>query len=453
MVNYNHRNGRETRDQPYLSVERKRMTGCKCYNAYCKSVQGICKIAFMICAFLVFVIIGASPYFEPIFVLDYQTWPFHLVMLFDIVSWISVIIAFAFFTSGYHLNQPHIAWPKRELIFNCIVLAMVFLAMMLELTNIWRWDPSNIRDGIGDASRYIRIRYGNTYGGLGGYGMGGPVYGTGGRNSYYCGIVDSRFCDSYLLLLQNYNPYLANHIIAGVLLVVLFVIQIIAFSYSYRTYRRFKRDMSRGGAEPEPKLKLWTRLRFHLWNLKTNSSNAIRNGSSSIREKIEDLKSGNTRSDVDGSCTVDLDDVTPNFHPSNTTSQTTIAASVSLNHYETSSNLKMREDDPRPSSGGRRSSSGTRYSDKRSSSRNRSSSGNRSSDKRSSSGNRSSDKRSSSGNRSSDKRSSSRNRSSDKRSTSSRIEEVSSRSRFQESSTFRSNDDEAKSSPMASFVV
>ena len=66
------------------------------------------------------------------------------------------------------------------------------------------------------ASRYIRIRYGNTYGGLGGYGMGGSIYGTGGRNSYYCGIVDSRFCDSYLLLLQNYNPYLANHIIAGV---------------------------------------------------------------------------------------------------------------------------------------------------------------------------------------------------------------------------------------------
>ena len=60
---------------------------------------------------LTIIIIGASPYFRPLFVLEAITWPFHVVMLFTTVIFIATLIMYCLFLSGQHLEYPHIAWP------------------------------------------------------------------------------------------------------------------------------------------------------------------------------------------------------------------------------------------------------------------------------------------------------------------------------------------------------
>ena len=80
---------------------------CLCYNIivvlHCFFNQ--------ILSLLAIIIIGASPYWRALFVLEAITWPFHIVMLITSLVFISTLIMYSLFLSGQHLEYPQVAWP------------------------------------------------------------------------------------------------------------------------------------------------------------------------------------------------------------------------------------------------------------------------------------------------------------------------------------------------------
>ena len=86
----------------FLDKQRK-MCGT-CDGRYARSRQGLCKVGQIILGMLIWIVIAASPYWKPIFILEGQTWPFHLVMLFIFLPWLATIIMYFIFLSGYHYN-------------------------------------------------------------------------------------------------------------------------------------------------------------------------------------------------------------------------------------------------------------------------------------------------------------------------------------------------------------
>jgi hypothetical protein len=75
-----------------------------CDGRYARSKQGLCKVGQIVMGFLIWVVIAASPYWKPIFLLEGKTWPFHLTMLFVFLPWLASIIIYLIFLSGYHYS-------------------------------------------------------------------------------------------------------------------------------------------------------------------------------------------------------------------------------------------------------------------------------------------------------------------------------------------------------------
>ena len=75
-----------------------------CDGRYAKSRQGLCKIGQIFIGMIVWIVIAASPYWKPIFLLEGVTWPFHVVMLFIFITWLTTITFYIIFLSGYHYN-------------------------------------------------------------------------------------------------------------------------------------------------------------------------------------------------------------------------------------------------------------------------------------------------------------------------------------------------------------
>ena len=73
---------------------------------YARSTQGICKIGQIFLGLTVWIAIVASPYWNPLFILEGQTWPFHLTLFAVMSGWIATATCFVIFLSGFHYNYP-----------------------------------------------------------------------------------------------------------------------------------------------------------------------------------------------------------------------------------------------------------------------------------------------------------------------------------------------------------
>ncbi|XP_076813002.1 uncharacterized protein LOC143459662 [Clavelina lepadiformis] len=266
---------------------------CSCDGNYAKSLQGICKITSVFIALLTFIIIGASPYWRTLFVIDGVTWPFHIVMLFTICVFLATLCMYAIFLSGQHLNYAHIAWPTVELYFNIAMFFSTLFAAILEATNVWRWDmgrgltASQLTGGVGS----------NGFNGLGNYGyQSGLTFSQSLDYGSYCTRYP-RDCSDYFSLMLGHNSYYGNHIFATILLFLLLISYAVSTFFSHRTWKVFKRDMTNGKVSLKPSK--WARLRFRMSEIKKPNLPAL-----NIRERVDKLLG---RNEVDESAGDDID--------------------------------------------------------------------------------------------------------------------------------------------------
>lgn len=248
---------------------RKQKSGISWNGKYAKSVQGICAIFCIVVSMLAFLIIGFTPYTNPIYVLERQTWPFHLVMFFTIITWMLFCAAYAFFIMSKDEKYPDVSWTARKMQFNIAMSVLVLTALLIEATNIWRWDFSGQHGtniammGMGNSMNMGggmgRMQ---SVGGMGGYrggsmgGWGAGRFGGGAMNNMgvragsmnanmgmqsYC-VRYPRQCNDLMSLAAGVNPYFGNHLFGCVLLVLLLIGVLVAAVNSTLEYRKEKQD-------------------------------------------------------------------------------------------------------------------------------------------------------------------------------------------------------------------
>jgi len=201
---------------------------------YAKSVQGVCKILFLLFNIIAIALISATPYAIEVFLLDYVTWPFHVIIWICIFCLIFAGGALMFFVAGKHLDKLNVNWHTMEFALNVILLVGAVTNAVLEFTNLWRWDTSYAVDGVGDALDYWQ-KYGHYHSDAGPYGHAAKRLGV----PDIC--KDSALCTAYhAMLLGEQNPFLGNHIGAGVVFAILIIVQEVAIIYSFREHRRFQ---------------------------------------------------------------------------------------------------------------------------------------------------------------------------------------------------------------------
>lgn len=249
------------------------LCGCSCDCNYARSSQGICKIVCILLLGLAWIVIAASPYWRPIFVIGGETWPFHIVMLICVVVWLATLFMYCLFMSGYHLNLGHYNWPKFELYFNIVATLLVLLASCLEAANVWRWDMSNgnvVNPGASGFSNYRQY----------GYRPGMSFTQTLNFGSY-CGNRPQE-CRDYFSLLAGHNTYHANHIFGTVFLFFSVIAYLVSVYFAYRTYQVFIRDMYKPGELPKPTM--WMRFTYQM----EQATNYVKGKADIIRGKNDD---------------------------------------------------------------------------------------------------------------------------------------------------------------------
>lgn len=251
------------------------LCGCSCDCNYARSVQGICKIVAIILLGLAWIVIAASPYWRPIFVIGGQTWPFHIVMLISVVVWLATLFMYCLFMSGYHLNMGHYNWPKFELFFNICASLLVLLAACLEAGSVWRWDMRNGNVLNGGAN-------GGSYSNYYQYGLRPGMSFTQTLNfGSYCGSRPQD-CRDYFSLLAGNNTYHANHIFGTVFLFFSVIAYLVSTYFAYRTYQVFQRDMYKPGELPKPTM--WMRFTYQI----EQATNFVKEKADKIRGKDDD---------------------------------------------------------------------------------------------------------------------------------------------------------------------
>nr|XP_039256938.1 uncharacterized protein LOC120333672 [Styela clava] len=239
---------------PQYRTRRRRTNalGCTCDCNYARSLQGICKVVQICIIGLAWIMVAASPYWRPIFVMEGITWPFHVVMLLSIWVWLSTIFMYCLFMSGYHLSQSHKNWPKIEFIFNMVMVIMVLIAAALEAGNVWRWDMS----------RGSVLTGGTAYSSYYQYGLRPGMSFTQTLNfNSYC-AQRPYDCSDYFNLLAGNNSYYTNHLFAVVLLIFGLIAYLVSTFFAWRTWRVFERDMYKPGEMPKPTV--WMRMQYRV---------------------------------------------------------------------------------------------------------------------------------------------------------------------------------------------
>nr|CAB3262587.1 uncharacterized protein LOC100180658 [Phallusia mammillata] len=257
----------------YPPRRRRRNKGCSCDESYAKSLQGICKVIALVMGALTFIIVGASPYWRPIFVLEAVTWPFHVVMLVTILVWLATLTMYGLFLSGQHLEYPHVAWPTVELQFNVVATIFILFASILEASNVWRWDMSR---GFGAGTIGLGGAGGTSS--LSGYGYRpGMTFSQSLNFNSYCSRYPND-CTDYFSLLTGHNSYYGNHIFATILLFLLVICYLVSTYFAFRTWRVFKRDMykNRDPNKPLPKPSAWERFRYRMSEVKMPTTSGVR---------------------------------------------------------------------------------------------------------------------------------------------------------------------------------
>ena len=267
------------REYTVHNVPRHKKPGVSWNGKYGKSAEGICTIFCIIVSMLTFLIIGFTPYTNPIFVLERQTWPFHLVMFFAVISWMLFCAAYAFFIMSWDEKYPNVPWVARKMQFYIAMAALALSALLIEATNIWRWDFSgqhgmqgNMAMGMGMNSMSMGMNGGmgrmQNIGGMGGYrggggrtsmggwgagrfggmGMAGMGVRPGSMNANmgmqsYCARYPRR-CNDIMSLMAGVNPYFGNHLFGCVLLVLLLIGALVVAVRSIQEFRKEKKEES-----------------------------------------------------------------------------------------------------------------------------------------------------------------------------------------------------------------
>lgn len=261
----------------YRRRRRGNALGCTCDCNYARSLQGICKILQLCILGLAWILIAASPYWRPIFVIGGETWPFHVVMLISILVWLATLFMYVMFLSGYHLSLPNRNWPKFEFYFNIAMTVFVIVAAGVEAGNVWRWDMS----------RGTVLTGGSSYSSYYQYGLRPGMSFTQTLNfNSYCSTRPNE-CSDYFNLLAGNNTYYTNHLFAVVLLFFAVIAYLVSTFFAYRTLRRFNRDMYQPGKRLKPTL--WMRFQYR-----------VETATEKARNKMSKLVKRNNEDDDEG---------------------------------------------------------------------------------------------------------------------------------------------------------
>lgn len=238
---------------PQYRRRKRNGMGCTCDCNYAKSLQGICKVLQLFILGLAWIVIAASPYYRPIFVIGGDTGPFHAVMLLSVVAWLATLAVYCMFMSGYHLSQGHRNWPKFEFWFNVSMAVLVLIAGCVEAANVWRWDMSG-------GNQLTAGGQGGAYSNMFQYGLRPGMSFTQTLNfNSYCSTRPYE-CQDYFNLLAGHNSYYTNHVFAVVLLFFALLVYLISTYFAMKTWRVFNRDMYKPGQMPKPTL--WMRIQY-----------------------------------------------------------------------------------------------------------------------------------------------------------------------------------------------
>jgi len=221
---------------------------------WAKSAQGICIAVCIFCSFIAWVIIASTPYMRTFYVQDGQTWPFHLVMFLTIVSWLLFICCYAYFASSQPHKRRRTPWKLREMQFNITMTVLVFLAFIIEATNVWRWDfsqgftmdPALMMGGMGGSMAY-RPRNGqlnprmmqNMLGPNSGRNMAFAA-GSGAQNNFCAQYPQD--CSNLVSLMAGINPFFGHHVFAAIMLAILFIVTVVALVFSVLAYRKWREE-------------------------------------------------------------------------------------------------------------------------------------------------------------------------------------------------------------------
>jgi len=287
---------------------------------YARSTQGICKIGQIFLGLTVWIAIVASPYWNPLFILEGQTWPFHLTLFAIMSGWIATAACFIIFLSGFHYNYANVNWPRIELIVNFLCAILFLFGGVLETLNVWRWDyshgsPMSYNGGIKNIGYYGRRYMGVTsygqYGGYGGYGGGQGMMKMRGMSlmqkiNYQAHCMRyPRYCRDYHSMLAGYSTYLGNHIFATVFIWIAFISYLVSSWFGWKLYKSFQErywkpqsdqpavlDESEFGewVRPPTKNRLWTMD----WGSKLEQGTAkLRDGYARVEKMVMSLRRPN----------------------------------------------------------------------------------------------------------------------------------------------------------------
>jgi len=236
--------------------------GCDCsFNLkYCTSLQGLCK-ALQICSLLVtWAVIASSPYWRRYFVIGGVTWPFHLVMLITISTWICCSCLYILFLLGWHFSYRSINWPGVELWYNVSALVGMIAAGTLQSVHVWRWD---YRNGLPLQSQMPAQAMGGNRGNFFGGGIGNLGLSGGLGSSNFCGGAQGspstqRDCMELLQAMAGINQYYGHHIFAAIFLWIIVCEFMVSLWLAYRTYRKFnERYFSDTQSQREPGMSVY----------------------------------------------------------------------------------------------------------------------------------------------------------------------------------------------------
>lgn len=167
-----------------------------------------------------------------------------------------------------------------------IMWLVAVFAVILEATNLWRWDFSG---GFTITTSQMGAGVGGIGGGFGNFGANIPIR-PGSLNSNmamqsYCRQYP-RDCSDVMALITGINPFFGNHIFGLIMLVVHLIAVSVAVVHSIFMYRRFKRDYSPGGKPPKPEeAPLKDKVGYQVWNVRTT----ISNWGKETKEKLLDM--------------------------------------------------------------------------------------------------------------------------------------------------------------------